>query len=71
VRTRGPRQGAVSDLANHNTDLDPALLALSFPYHMYFVASEHVFRKGFVSWLLKYFFAPISRTRGRRTPRRR
>lgn len=51
-------------LANHNTDLDPALVALSFPEHMYFVASEHVFRKGFVSWLMTYFLGPISRMKG-------
>ena len=50
--------------ANHNGELDPALLALSFPEHMYFVSSEHVFRKGFLSWLLVYFFAPIARVKG-------
>ncbi len=50
--------------ANHNGELDPALLALSFSEHMYFVSSEHLFRKGFVSWLLTYFFAPISRVKG-------
>ena len=50
--------------ANHNGDLDPAFLAMSFPEHMYFVSSEHVFRKGFVSWLLVYFFAPIARVKG-------
>lgn len=50
--------------ANHNGELDPALLALSFSEHMYFVASEHVFRKGFLSWLLVYFFAPIARVKG-------
>ncbi|NLI54674.1 MAG: 1-acyl-sn-glycerol-3-phosphate acyltransferase [Clostridiales bacterium] len=50
--------------ANHNGDLDPALIALSFPEHMYFVASEHIFRKGFASWLLTYFFAPIARVKG-------
>lgn len=50
--------------ANHNGDLDPALVAMSFPDHMYFVASEHIFRKGFASWLLKYLFAPISRVKG-------
>ncbi len=50
--------------ANHNGELDPALIALSFPEHMYFVASEHVFRKGFVSWLLTFFFAPIARVKG-------
>ena len=52
--------------ANHNGELDPALLALSFREHMYFVASEHVFRKGFASWLLNYCFAPIVRVKGRR-----
>jgi len=50
--------------ANHNGNLDPALLAMSFQEHMYFVSSEHVFRKGFLSWLLTYFFAPISRVKG-------
>ena len=50
--------------ANHNGELDPAFLALSFSEHMYFVSSEHVFRKGFVSWLLVYFFAPIARVKG-------
>ena len=50
--------------ANHNGDLDPALVAMSFPEHMYFVASEHVFRKGFLSWLLTYLFAPIARVKG-------
>ncbi len=51
-------------LSNHNTDLDPALVALSFPRHMYFLASEHVFRKGFGSWLLRTVFAPLSRMKG-------
>ena len=50
--------------ANHNGELDPALLALSFSEHMYFVSSEHVFRKGFLSWLLVYLFAPIARVKG-------
>lgn len=50
--------------ANHNGELDPALLALSFSEHMYFVSSEHVFRKGFLSKILVYFFAPIARVKG-------
>jgi 1-acyl-sn-glycerol-3-phosphate acyltransferase len=50
--------------ANHNGELDPALLALSFKEHMYFVSSEHVFRKGFISKVLTYFFAPIARVKG-------
>jgi 1-acyl-sn-glycerol-3-phosphate acyltransferase len=50
--------------ANHNGELDPAFLGLSIHEHMYFVSSEHVFRKGFLSWMLTYFFAPISRVKG-------
>lgn len=51
-------------LANHNTDWDPLLLSLAFPAHMYYVASEHIFRKGWLSRLLMYYFAPISRLKG-------
>ena len=42
-------------LSNHNTDLDPGLVALSFPQQMYFVASEHITR-----WkkTYKYYFHP-------------
>lgn len=48
-------------LSNHNTDWDPLLLACSFPQHVYYVASDHVFRWGWKSKLLRFFFAPISR----------
>ncbi len=51
-------------VSNHNTDLDPAFIALSFPQQMYFVASEHVYRKGFASKLLKWGFEPISKMKG-------
>ena len=47
-------------LANHNTDIDPALVALGFSRHMYFVASEHALRKGFFSKVLSFVFAPIA-----------
>ena len=46
-------------ISNHNTDLDPALVALSFSRHMYFLSSEHALRGGFPSRLLKFMFAPI------------
>ena len=46
-------------IANHNTDIDPALVAMGFSGQMYFVASEHAFRKGFASKLLKFVFEPI------------
>ena len=46
-------------ISNHNTNLDPVLVALSFSRHMYFLTSEHALRKGFKSKLLRFFFAPI------------
>jgi hypothetical protein len=51
-------------LANHNADLDPVIIHLSFKKLLYFVASEHVFRAGFTSRLLKRYFDPISRLKG-------
>jgi 1-acyl-sn-glycerol-3-phosphate acyltransferase len=51
-------------IANHTTDCDPILVACSFREHMYFVASEHIFRWGVISRLIHYFFAPISRPKG-------
>lgn len=52
-------------LANHNMDLDPALVALSFEKQMYFVASEHIFRWGWISRLMLRLFAPIPLVKGR------
>lgn len=51
-------------LSNHNCDLDPGLVALSFPQQMYFVASEHVYRAGFASKVLRYVFEPIAKRKG-------
>lgn len=51
-------------LANHNTDYDPFLVGLAFPDHMYYVASEHIFRWGFISRLINFLVAPIPRVKG-------
>ena len=52
-------------ISNHVTDYDPLLLAMSFPRtDLYFVASEHLFRKGLVSRLLLWAMAPIPRRKG-------
>lgn len=51
-------------VANHNTDFDSILLATAFPKHMYFVASEHIFRSGLFRWLLTYFLDPIPKRKG-------
>ena len=49
-------------IANHVTNWDPLLLAVSFPETpIRFVASEHIFRHGFVSKLLTWLVAPIPR----------
>jgi 1-acyl-sn-glycerol-3-phosphate acyltransferase len=61
----GYREGAPAlVISNHTTDLDPVFVACSFPGHLYFVASEHVFRMGFASVLLRFFFSPIVFSKG-------
>ena len=62
-------EGPTIILANHVTDFDPALVAISFSRHMYFVASEHVYRLRLVSGILRYLVAPIARIKGRRDAR--
>lgn len=52
-------------VSNHVTNLDPLLLALSFPKkNIHFVASEHLFRLGWVSKLITWLVAPIPRRKG-------
>jgi hypothetical protein len=57
-KQKGPKSASLI-ISNHNTDLDPVLVALGFTRHMYFLASEHAFRAGFASKILKNLFAPI------------
>lgn len=56
-------EGPMIILANHNCDLDPVMVGLAGP-DMYFVASEHIFRKPAIAWLLEVFLAPIARRKG-------
>ena len=52
-------------VCNHVTNFDVVLATLCAPgYHMHFVASEHMFRKGLLSKFLRYAFDPISRRKG-------
>ncbi|MDD2458487.1 MAG: lysophospholipid acyltransferase family protein [Eubacteriales bacterium] len=57
-REEDPRQPYLI-LSNHNGAVDPILLALSFRQPIYFVASDHIFRWGFVSKIIRYVAAPI------------
>lgn len=48
-------------LSNHVTDYDPILVGLSFPRQMYFVASEHITRWGWLYKLIRFLVEPIIR----------
>lgn len=52
-------------LPNHNLELDPMIVGVAAYNHLYFVASEHLSRKGFVTKLLNYFLKPIYHQKGR------
>lgn len=52
-------------LCNHVTNYDPLLLTLVYPKdHTHFVCSEHLFRLGFVSKIIRYVVDPIPRRKG-------
>ncbi len=58
-------EGPYVVLPNHTTGWDHYFVSLSFGMrHMYFLASEHAFRKAFVSKLLSFLAGPISRVKG-------
>ena len=50
-------------VCNHVTNFDMLFLACTFKEYIYFVASEHTFRAGFASKLLRWVFDPIGRTK--------
>ena len=56
-KEEGKRQYLV--LFNHQTAFDQFFVALSFRQHLYFMASEDIFSKGFLSSALRYLVAPI------------
>jgi 1-acyl-sn-glycerol-3-phosphate acyltransferase len=50
-------------VSNHLTNWDPILIALSFGKNIYYVATDQIFRMGFKSKLLTYFFSPIAKAK--------
>ena len=48
-------------LSNHVTDYDPILVGLSFKRQMFYVASEHITRWGWIYKVLNFVFEPIIR----------
>lgn len=59
-----PKSSPCIVLANHTTNEDPILMGMAFP-HMYFVASEQLFRMGILTRLLLWACAPILRLKTR------
>ena len=52
-------------VSNHVTDVDFFFVALGFRgSHMYYVASEHIFRLGWISKVINWLVAPIARRKG-------
>ena len=57
--------GPVILIPNHVTNWDPLIVGMSLRKKpCYFVATEHIFRLGFLSRVLNYVFAPIARPKG-------
>lgn len=52
-------------LPTHNLELDPIIVGVAAKKQLYFVASEHLSRKGFITKLLNYFLQPIYHQKGR------
>lgn len=52
-------------LCNHNLEMDPILLGVAAGQQVYFVASEHIMRKGFGTWFLLRYFKPIIHAKGK------
>lgn len=52
-------------VVNHNLVLDPAFVGVAAGRQLYFVASEHLSRKGFVTKLLMWVFNPILHQKGK------
>ena len=58
-------KGPAIIMCNHCMDIDVGLLGMSYAQCMRVVASEHVFRKGIITFLIWLFFDPIVRMKGK------
>lgn len=50
-------------ISNHVSAFDPILSTLTMGEQIYYLASEHIFSKGFTSRLLEYTYAPIPKSK--------
>jgi len=51
-------------LATHYAQLDPLMMELSFPRHLYFVANDDIFNSKIISGLINYIASPIPISKG-------
>lgn len=57
--------GPIVLIANHTNTWDPLIIAVALKNkQVYFVASEHILRLGFVSKIINWLVAPIARKKG-------
>ena len=57
--------GPIILVPNHVTNWDPLIVGISLrKKQCYFVATEHIFRLGFLSKVLNYVYGPIARPKG-------
>lgn len=52
-------------LANHVVSVDVMMLGLSFPFNLYYFATEHLFNLGFLSKLLVFAANPIKKSKSK------
>lgn len=57
------KKGPFLILSNHTIASDPLFLSLSFPFHIYYFATEQIFNLGLLSRLLVWAVNPIRKTK--------
>ncbi len=62
AKKSGLKKGAYLIVSNHQTTMDPFLLALSFKFPIYFIASDDLFNLK-ISPLINYLVAPIPKSK--------
>lgn len=53
------KKGPFIVLANHTVNIDPMIMGMQFPFHLYYIATEQVFNLGFLSKVIKFIVNPI------------
>ncbi len=57
------KKGPFLVMGNHTVAVDPLLMALSFPFHLYHIATEQIFNLGFITKLLTFAVNPIKKVK--------